>query len=83
MNILKNRFGRMAAFGAAVATLGLSRAQAAFLAYDAQTQAVTFDPGAAIGPVITAVVAAVLAGVSLFVIAVGVRWVYRMLKGAK
>jgi hypothetical protein len=83
MKRIKSIGGKMALFGAAVAMLGLGRAQAAFLSYNATTQAVTFDPSEVVEPVVNAVVAAVLAGVALFVIARGVRWVYKVIGFSK
>lgn len=44
---------------------------------------VTFSPGGLVTPIISGVVAAVGAAIALVLIAVGVRWIYKMIKGAK
>jgi len=44
---------------------------------------VAFDPSEAVEPVMDAAIAAVLAGVGLFVLGFGIRKVYGMIKGAK
>jgi hypothetical protein len=47
------------------------------------TNGVTFHPGTVVTPVITGVIAAVGAAAALFVIAVGIRWLYGMVKTSK
>lgn len=66
---------------AAAGALALCPASAAFVTYT--NDVVTFTPGEALEPVINGVVAAVIAGVALFTLVVGTRWVYRMLKASK
>lgn len=68
---------------ALLAASGLTHAQSALVAYDGQTGAVSFTPSVAVTPVITGVVAAITAGLALFVAVVGIRWIYRTLKGSK
>ncbi len=41
---------------------------------------VTFTPGSLVTPILTGVVAAVGSAAALIVLAVGVRWIYRMVK---
>jgi hypothetical protein len=41
---------------------------------------VTFTPGSLVSPILTGVVAAVGSAAALIVLAVGVRWIYRMVK---
>jgi hypothetical protein len=41
---------------------------------------VTFTPGSRVSPILTGVVAAVGSAAALIVLAVGVRWIYRMVK---
>lgn len=84
----------VASYGAkavlAVCTLGTlvlsgvsGQAQTNLVAYNEGTGAVTFTPGFIMTPIIGGVIAAVGAGVALVIIAVGVRWVYRIVKGSK
>jgi len=41
---------------------------------------VTFTPGSLVAPILTGVVSAVASAAALIVLAVGVRWIYRMVK---
>jgi hypothetical protein len=60
-----------------------SSASAAIVSYNDGTGEVTFSPGDVVTPVITGVIAAVGAAAALFVIAIGIRWLYRMVKTSK
>ena len=79
----KNRFIKLGVAGVALVASGVSGLAQSFVEYNGTTGAVTFDPGVAIDPVINGVVAAVGAGVALFVVSFGVRYVYRMFKASK
>lgn len=75
-----NRIHRVLLAGLAMLGLAFSSAQAAFVAYDGTTGVVTFTPGDALTPLMTGLVAAVLAGVAVFVLFTGIRWIYSILK---
>lgn len=79
MNYLKNKYA---------ALLGLLfilsvNAHAALVAYDDATGAVTFTPGDLVSKVVLAIVAAVGSALAIGIISMGVRWIYRMARGAK
>lgn len=59
------------------------KSAAAIVSYNDGTGEVTFSPGDVVTPVITGVIAAVGAAAALFVIAIGIRWLYRMVKTSK
>jgi len=63
--------------------LGTMKAHAAFVALDSTTGEVTFTPGDVLTTVKEAIVAALIAGVSIFVLFKGARWVYKALTVAK
>lgn len=79
-NWLKSKY--LAAF-AAIALLSSQAHAAGLVAYDDTTGAVTFTPGDLIGKVVLAIVAAVGAALAIGIISMGIRWIYRMAKGAK
>lgn len=85
-NAIRGGFARGAMFLAALALVLFAGAPVAkaelpsIVTYTESTGAVAFTPGAAITPVIVGVIAAVAAGVGLFVIVVGVRKIFGMLK---
>jgi hypothetical protein len=75
-----------AKYAAALGMLALaySNAHAAGLvAYDDATGAVTFTPGDLITKIILAIVAAVSAALAIGIIVMGVRWIYKVVKGTK
>lgn len=79
---------RRAALGV-VAVLGLlvlgvqsASAQYAIVSSDASGN-ITFTPSGLVTPVITGVIACVTASAALVLIWIGVKWLYRVLKGAK
>ena len=51
--------------------------------YTEATGAVSFEPGGVVTPVITGVIAAVGAAAALFIISLGIRWLYKLVRGAK
>lgn len=53
------------------------------VAYDSGTGDVTFTPGGLVTPIIAGVIAAIGAGAALMIVTVGIRWVYRTIKGSK
>lgn len=55
-----------------------AQAQYNIVSYDAE-DGVTFTPSALTSPIVLAVVAAVSAGATIFVISTGVSWIWRML----
>lgn len=61
--------------------LGMTKAQAALVSYDGTN--VTWSVADLLTPLTTAVIAAVGAAVVIFTIWVGVRWIFRMVKGSK
>ncbi len=61
--------------------LGVSKAQAALVSYDGTN--VSWSVTDLLTPLTTAIVAAVGAAVVIFTIIVGVRWIFRMVKGSK
>lgn len=67
-------------FGVAAASAPAHAELPSIVSYTESTGAVAFTPGAAITPVIVGVIAAVAAGVGLFIIVVGVRKIFGMLK---
>ncbi|MBI2517110.1 MAG: hypothetical protein HYV95_09360 [Opitutae bacterium] len=79
MNLLKNKY--LALLGLLLAMF--ANAHAALVAYDDATGAVTFTPGDLVGKVVLAIVAAVSAALAIGIISMGVRWIYRMARGAK
>lgn len=85
MNKLRNLWHRVAAFALVAFTAMLALpASAEYSIVTADSNGnVTFDPSGIVAPIITAVVAAVGSAAALFLIAVGVRWLYRMIKGSK
>jgi hypothetical protein len=63
--------------------LSLNAHAAGLVAYDDATGNVTFTPGDLVSKVVVAIVAAVGAALAIGIISLGVRWIYRMVKGAK
>lgn len=47
------------------------------------TGAVTFNPSELVTPISTAIIATITAVASIFVIVIGLRWMIRLIKGAK
>lgn len=70
----------------AVSLIALTFANSASAAYDIVTESsgtISFAPGVLVTAIITGVIAAVASAAALVVISLGVRWLFRMLKGAK
>jgi hypothetical protein len=80
--MLKNRLGLLVASGLALAA-SANAAATDLVTYTAETGAVTFAPGGVVTPVITGVIAAVTAAAALFVISLGIRWLYKLVRGAR
>ena len=82
MKLIRKYWSRLLAF--ALIALGLlgalpARADYAIVSTDGSGN-VTFTPGSLVTPILTGVVAAVASAAALIVLAVGVRWIYRMVK---
>lgn len=83
MKLMQTVRSRWAAFTAMLTLmlLGAPLSQAQIVAYDGTN--VTFAPASLVTPIATGVIAAIVAGTALFIIFVGVRWVYRATKLSK
>ena len=82
MKGIRNYWTRLLAFAfALLAMLSAlpARADYAIVSTDGSGN-VTFTPGSLVTPILTGVVAAVASAAALIVLAVGVRWIYRMVK---
>ena len=82
MKLIRNYWARLLGF--AFVVLGLlaalpARADYSIVSTDGSGN-VTFTPGSLVTPILTGVVAAVASAAALIVLAVGVRWIYRMVK---
>lgn len=81
---LKSKLAAVVAAVAVVLSFGAQNAQAAYDIVTSDSNGnVSFVPSALSGPIITAVIAAVGSAAALFVIALGVRWLYKMMRGSK
>lgn len=65
-----------------VSTVANAQSSTPLVAYD-ETTGVTFSPAGLVTPVITGVVAAIIACVSLVILWNGAKWMYRVFKGSK
>jgi len=79
--LVKLAFAAAVLLGLAGATQPASAALDDVVSY--ATGVVTFTPSEVVTPVITGLIAAIGAAAAVFVIVVGIRWIYRMAKGAK
>lgn len=77
----RSAFAMCALFALAVGFFAPAKAHAALVSYDGTN--ITWTPADLLTPLTNAITTAVAAAVVIFVIVVGVRWVMRMVKGAK
>lgn len=89
VEMVKTAGRKVAAYVAPVGVavgVALGSSTPASAAYDIVTESsgtISFAPGVLVTAIITGVIAAVAASAALVVISLGVRWLFRMLKGAK
>lgn len=84
MNLIRKTYNKTLALAlfALILLGGMTPAMAVdFVSWDGTN--VSFTPGVLVSPVATAAVAAAAAAAVLIVLAVGVRWVYKLVKGSK
>lgn len=75
---------KLAIFGAVAAvTTTAAQAQYDFVAQDGTTGEISFDPGSLVAPIVTAIIAAIAASAAIFVLFMGVRMLFRVIKGSK
>lgn len=81
---MKVGFSRWVAALVAALVFGLgSVAQAAYPIVTESSGTLTFAPSELVTPVITGAVAAVVSAAALVLLSVGVRWIYRLVKGSR
>jgi len=84
MNKLRNKFNKLGALVLAAVAVGAMQANAALSDVVSYASGeVTFAPSNVVTPVITGIIAAIGAAAAIFVIVVGIRWIYRTAKSSK
>lgn len=82
MNNLKTKFGRFVPAVLVAAMLASANAQAALIAYDSGTGAITWDTTTVVNPLVSAVLAGVVGVTTIFVIILGIKLIFRFFKRA-